>query len=636
MQVTRLGGLVSGLDTDQIVKDLMRIERLKADRFHRQKQVIQWQKEQYRDIINSVRGFRDRYFDVLRPETNLTSAQTLRRMAASASDSALVTVTASGTAQPGETTFRVIQSATAARAQNSGITTIQSSESLAGATVTGGKNTISFTLNGRTQNITVQAGYYSSADELKEELQTRLNQAFGAGKILVDSAGGRISFSPHPSSPTAASDTLSLSSATYRDAGGNMDNEDILAVMSIKSGANNRLNLSDTLETISQKLKNGPLQFDGEGAFTLTINGKEISFNKTDTLNTVLNKINNSSAGVKATYSSFADTFTITAAQTGAGEIAMDNGGNFFDALGLTPEAGRDAAFEINGVLATRASNTFTIDGITYAIRAKVDAPGSAGPVTINVALDTETIYNTVTRFIEDYNRLIEEINGRLQEERYRDFPPLTAEQKEALSEKEIERWEQKAKSGLLRNDPALEKMLSDLRSAIFDSVGSARLSDFGIEVSSNWRDRGKLVLKNGGAALREAINRDPDQLADFFSQRSAVPYSDQANRAQRYAESGLAHRISDILNDNIRTTRDSGGRKGILLEKAGMEGDSTHTNNLLDRQLREVDRNISRVEEMLKRREEQYYRQFAAMEKALQELYSQGDWLFSFMNQKR
>jgi flagellar hook-associated protein 2 len=622
------------MDTNQIVKDLMRVERMKADRFHRQKQIIGWQKEQYRSTINSIRSFRDRYFDILRTETNLTSAHTLHRMTATSSDPSLVSVTAAGGARAGETTFRVIQSAAAATAKNSGVTTIQSSETVAGATVTEGKNTISLTLNGRSQNITVQAGYYATADELKDELQIRLDEAFGAGKIQVNSTGGRISFSPHPHSQTAASDTLAVSSATYRDAGGNIDSEDILSIIAIKSGTNNRLNLSDTLETVSRKLKNGPLQFNAEGSFTLTINSKNITINETDTLSSMLNKINNSGAGVKATYSSFSDTFTITAAQTGAGEINIEEGGNFPGAFALSSEAGRDAVFEIDGVLATRASNTFTVDGITYTIRGKVEATGNTAPITINVTLDTDTIYNTITKFVEDYNSLIEGINNKIREERFRDFPPLTDEQKEAMSEKEIEQWEQKAKSGLLRSDPALEKMLRDLRSAIFDSVDGSRLSDFGIEVSSNWRDNGKLVLKNGGAVLREAINRDPDKLADFFSQRSAIPYSDSANRRQRYAESGLAHRLNDILNDNIRTTRDSGGRKGVLLEKAGIEGDSTHVNNLLDRQLRDVNRNISRVEEMLKHREEQYYRQFTAMEKALQELYSQGDWLSMHLNQ--
>lgn len=629
--LTRIGGLASGMDTNQMVKDLMRVERMRAVRFQHQRQIISWQKEQYRSVINNVRSFRDRFFDVLRPETNLTSAQTLRQLAVSTSNPAQVTVTAGSGAQTGETTFRVIQSAAAARAQNSGVTSIQGSAAISAVTVSEGKNSLSFTLNGQTQSITIPAGTYETG-ALRTALQGQLDQAFGPGRILAASPEGRLSFSPDPLSITAASDTLAVSSSTYFDALGNIDSADLLAAISIPSGTNNRLNPSDSMGAISQKLKNGPLHFDAAGTFVLSINGREITVNRTDTLGAVLNNINNSGAGVRAAYSSFSDTFTITAARTGAGQTAI-TGGNFVSAFGLSGEAGRDAIFEINNVLATRAANTFTVDDLTYTINNRVDAADNAAPVTINTTLDTDAIYNTIVKFVEDYNTLIALINSKLREERFRDFPPLTDEQKEALSEKEIERWEQKAQSGLLRNDANLQKMAMDLRRAIFDSVGGVQLAELGIETSRNWQDNGKLVLPGGGAVLRQAISQDPDRVADFFTRRSGFAYTDWSDRRQRYAESGLGQRLSDILNDNIRSTRDNQGQKGILLEKAGIEGDSTHTNNLLSRRLQEADSNISRVESILIRREEQLFRQFAAMEEALQELYAQGEWLAGQLN---
>jgi len=86
-------------------------------------------------------------------------------------------------------------------------------------------------------------------------------------------------------------------------------------------------------------------------------------------------------------------------------------------------------------------------------------------------------------------------------------------------------------------------------------------------------------------------------------------------------------------LNDNIRTTRDSSGRKGVLLERAGIAGDITEFDNYYDRQILDVNKSIDRLNEMLTRKEEQLYRQFAAMEKALQQLYSQSDWLITQMS---
>lgn len=535
MSILRIGGIASGLDTDQIVRDLMRIERLKADRLYQQRQIIQWRKEQFREIINQVRSFRDTYFNLVRPETNLTSPSALKKMQASSGDESIVTVIAGPSAAAGEITFQVIESALKARA-------------------------------------------------VSEDFVT---------------SGGE---------------------------------------------AGSRLNLSDTMEAVSGKLAGGPLNFDENGSFTLTINGESILIHRSDTLRTVLSRINNSRAGVQISYSSFSDRLTVTAKESGAGYITTDDGGGFFTAFRITPEAetgrigeaGRDARFIIDGFEGTRSGNTFTIEGITYTINKRIDAEDSSPQVRITVGLDVEGIYRTIEKFVEDYNALIEMIGGKLREEVFRDFPPLTEEQKKELSEKEIELWEQKAKSGLLRGEPLLERMLSEMRRALYDAVEGLHLTEIGIETSRNYREGGKLVLKDGGSALKAAIAQNPDRVAELFSRSSGISYSPNLTaeqRARRYAESGLAHRLSDIINDYIRTTRDQSGRKGHLLERAGIEGDLTEFNNYYDRQIRHLEGQLDRLNERLARREEQYYRQFAAMEKALQQLYAQSDWLFMQMN---
>lgn len=528
MSVLRIGGIASGFDTDQIVKDLMRVERLKVDRFYQQRQTLQWQKNQYREMVNNVRVFRDTYFDVLKPETNLTSPASLKKMTATSSDADLVTVTASATAILGESTFQVIQSAAAAKAAASGIT--------------------------------------------------------------FDSEHGE------------------------------------------------RLSLSDTMEQVSEKLVNGDLSFAEHGQFTLNINGEAITINKSDTLQNVLSKINNSTAGVQASYSSFSDTFTVTARATGEGFITSDNGGNFFTALGLAVdadgnvgEAGRNAEFRINGFTGSNSANTFTIDGLTYTIKQKVDA--ETAEITVNTEVDTEAIYKTLESFVNDYNKLIAEVNGKINEEYFRDFKPLTDEQKEAMSDKEIEKWEEKAQSGLLRRDSALENMLRNLRTVLYDAVDGMNITQVGIATSDNYRDQGKLILTNGGDDLKKVIAQQPDQIAELFTRRSDISYSaslTSEERAQRYAESGIGARLSDILNDNIRTTRNDNGQKGILLEKAGIEGDITEFQNFYDERIKDVNKQIDRLNILFAQKEESYYRQFAAMEKALQQLYSQSDYLMN------
>lgn len=528
MSMLRIGGIASGFDTDSIVRDLMRIERFKVDKSMQNRQIIQWQKDQYRGIINNVRSFRDKYFDVLKPDNYLLGSTGLKKMQASSSDGSIVTVAAGAGALTGNSTFQVIQSATAAEGIASAI--------------------------------------------------------------------------------TAGSDT------------------------------GERISLSDTMETVSGKLQSGPFEFDVNDQFTVKINDHEIMINKSDTLSTTLDKINSSGAGVQVSYNSFSDTFKITAKNTGLGTITTDNGGKFFSALGLAPgvegevgTAGRDAIFKIDGFQGTRATNSFTIEGVTYSIAKHVDEIDNSPVVNISVNVDTEGIFKTIESFVNDYNSLIDLVNGKLTEEVFGSFRPLTDEQKENMSEKDIEKWEEKAQSGLLRRDPALQNMLSSMRKALYDMVGDFHLTEIGIETSRNYLENGKLSLKDGGNALRAAIAENPDKVADIFTRRSDISYSASLTgeqRDQRYSESGLAHRISDILSDYTRTTRDNNGRKGILLERAGLEGDSTQFSNFYDNHINNINKRIDQLNEILSRREKQYYRQFSAMEKTLGQLYSQGDWL--------
>ena len=86
-------------------------------------------------------------------------------------------------------------------------------------------------------------------------------------------------------------------------------------------------------------------------------------------------------------------------------------------------------------------------------------------------APDTDKIFDSVVKFVDEYNKLIEDLNKQIREPKYRDFQPLSAEQKKDMKEKEIEQWEEKAKSGTLRNDSTISSMLTQMRTALMGSV---------------------------------------------------------------------------------------------------------------------------------------------------------------------
>ena len=111
--------------------------------------------------------------------------------------------------------------------------------------------------------------------------------------------------------------------------------------------------------------------------------------------------------------------------------------------------AGKNAVFTFNGLETTRSSNTFTINGFEINLKQPTTAP-----VTFSSAPDTDKVVESVVKFVDDYNKLIEDLNSKIREPKYRDFQPLSDEQKKDMKEKEIELWEEKAKSGTLRNDP--------------------------------------------------------------------------------------------------------------------------------------------------------------------------------------
>ncbi|MGI6113391.1 MAG: flagellar filament capping protein FliD, partial [Mahellales bacterium] len=394
----------------------------------------------------------------------------------------------------------------------------------------------------------------------------------------------------------------------------------------------NRLSMSTRLGDIRL---NTPLAFV-EGELRFTINGQEFCFSTDDTLRDVINQINgDQKAGVTLTYSSLTGRFTLQTKATGytAQIECRDTVGNFLSAIGIdTAEVarGEDAVLTIKGQRVYKSNNTFTIDGITYSLKAKTNQQ-----VTLIVDNDVDTAVDNIKTFIDKYNQFIEKMNGKLREKRDASYLPLTDEQREAMSEQDIKLWEEKAKSGLLKSDSILENILYGIRRALIEKVEGVNigLSEIGI-TTGQWYENGKLYIDE--KKLRTALLEKGDEVARLFSQSSSIGYSPDLtgqDKEIRYSKSGIMHRISDIIQDNIRTIRDGNGKKGILLEKAGIDGDLSDVNNLMNDQLKNMDKQIDRALELLAKREERYWRQFTALERAMQQMYAQSDWLYQQLN---
>lgn len=365
----------------------------------------------------------------------------------------------------------------------------------------------------------------------------------------------------------------------------------------------------------------------------------------TDTIDDVISKLNSSGLGVTALKekisngTDYVDTIAFTSNKTGEGFTlaAGDDATKSFlkDQLGfavddatneLTANAeGKNAKFTFNGLEMTKTSNNFTINGIKYTLNSVTD---SNKTVTINSTTDTDGIFDNIKDFVDKYNTLIKSANEKVTESKYRDYKPLTDEQREAMTDKQIEQWEAKAKSGLLRSDSTLQNGLAEMRIDLYSTVTidgkKYQLADFGIETSS-YEDQGKfgkLVIKDE-AKLKQKITENPSLVAKLFNADSTSTITDSSTgkTIKNPEEQGIARRLKDTLN-KMQTK---------ISKQAGTES-SVSSSFAIGKSLNEIETNISNMKTKLDDIESRYYKKFSALDTALEKLNSQSSYLTSML----
>ncbi len=386
---------------------------------------------------------------------------------------------------------------------------------------------------------------------------------------------------------------------------------------------------------------------DTDTKYTFNINGADIEYTAADSIASIMNKVNNSSAGVTMSYDELSSKFKITSNSTGEGfdiNLTGDDEGLFsklgfsIDGTGAlnqsTVNAGKNAVVNINGVTVERANNTFTYEGITitaktttgnYATDANGDfienadgtiqtvGGGADNKATISTSRATDKIVDGLRAFVEDYNKLIEKLNKQIHSDAsYKDYKPLTEAQKKEMTDKEIELWEEKAKEGLLRNDKEISSFLSDMRSVLYSKTDSAYgvLANIGINSSSQWSDYGKLSIDED--QLRKAIENDAKAVADLF-----------------VGDNGIATKLNNICKETANT---SSGSPGSLVTIAGIKGKASEQDNNIKDQLDAIADKLESLQRIYEARKERYWAQFNAMETALANMQSQSDTLASYL----
>jgi len=620
--VIRISGFYSGFDVDQIVSDLMKVERMKVDKVYRQKQLLEWKRDSYRDITSALMSFRDQYFDILKPATNFRSSSAFAKFKIQSSDDSVVTVTANAEAVSKTHSITVHSLASAAKiVGDDKIVDAVKGSNAADLSALEGKS-ISVNLDGVTK--TLELGSYTKIEDLEADLEQKLTEAFGLGKFDVVTEDGKVEVK------------LLLNGSTFTLSGNGLE------ALGFASGDNtsNKLSLNSSLDSLKNIFKNKLNISDPGEIVTFTINGKTIDVKKTyeqATIKDIMNAINSSDAGVKITYDSLKNQFLMESTTIGAasGITYTDSSSGLLKALGIVDgeyKQGTDAEFTLDGVEGMkRSSNTFTIDGVTYTLKGT-----STSPVTISLEQNIDAVVENIKEFVNKYNELLDKINGKLYEKYDRNYQPLTDDEKDEMSEKEIEKWEEKAKTGLLAGDSILSKIVSSMRTALYEKVEGVSMSlyEMGITTGS-YTDKGKLKIDE--SKLRKALTENFEQVVNFFTKEAEYSYTesleDSAKRTVRYKQSGIAQRLYDIIQDNIRTTRDSKGKKGILLERAGYTNDASDFNNYIVEQIKNKQSEIDALEKKMTALEAAYYMKFTSMEKYLGQMESQMSSILSLTN---
>lgn len=622
----RIGGMATGLDTDALVKQMMQPYNMRVDKMKQDKQKVTWKQELYRDILSDTANISKTYFDVLKPSTNMLSKSNYAGFDVTATNSVEgqssgVSATASLGAVTGSYSVSVTQLATSAKVEGTAIN--ESNDTFTG--LNWKNKEITFEIGGVQKSITTN-DVVPTREQLITDIKTKIAaETELAGKITIsEGTGAGIKFN------ALTSDSVKLVSTGVVDEMSNL-------VGKVINPDRYSTKLSDL-----NIVDGGTLTFDYKDSNGETQTSGAITVSKDATISQLMDSVNQGTSGaVKLNFSELTGKFSIQSLQTGnSASLNVTEGGtaNILTKLNLSVPAGgtigENSKVTITppgtGSVATtveKSGNSFSIDGINY----NLIKAGTTNNIT--VAGNTDKTYDKIKVFIDKYNELVEKVNEKTGEKKQYKFLPLTDDQKKDMSEDEVKKWEIKAKEGLLRSDSSLENMVNTMRRAFYEGVKDAgiTLSEIGLSTSPDTSQRGKIIIDE--TKLKSAIGTRGEQVANLFTKTSTTHPTYSADytsteRSVRSEEQGIFQRLNDILQDYTRTSRNNNGKKGILLEKAGIKGDLTEFQSTLSKDIINKDKIINEMIKSLETKENRFYMQFSRLEVAMNKLNSQSSWL--------
>ena len=659
----RMTGLISGLDTETLITQMISGHKTKVENAQKEQTKLKWKKEAWSSLNTKLYSF---YTGAL---SNFKSVGTYKAKKVESTDDSKVKVTSSNSAVNGVHTLSVKQLASSAyltgaslqgkafnttsyvTAENADVKLSDLKDSKGYDLELDGKSfEISYKTTDAdgqettiTKTITAQAGSDGTLQSVIDNMNQSLADEGINMTVSYNAAKGALEFVNNTAQEVKGADgtvtgyeggiDYTLKTADDDAAKALGISKDGVTVSQKKSDAGENIltvssafhvkTVSDTAAAVTGSTKLTDMGIADGTTYTMIVgSGSDAktytyTIDQTTTLKSLAAQF--SKMGVTASYDEKQGRFFVNSAESGAAydfTLTADNTDAVsklgLDAASATKVDAADAIVVYNGATFQQSSNNFSLNGLNFTVNDVTTAKDEQGnikdnPIRMTVSTDTDTIYKAVKDFVKEYNSLIKEMNTLYNADRAKNYEPLTSDEKENMSEKEIEEWEQKIKSSLLRRDDTVNSLMSTMRTTLNKSVeytntnGETKrysLASFGIN-TGKWNEYGQLHIngdsddadyKDYDDKLRAAIEEDPDAL--------------------------------------IQTLSTLGGELYTNFQKAMKGSDYSsaltfYNDKQMDTEISSYDDKIKKLQEKMNDVEDRYYKQFAAMESALAKLQS-------------
>lgn len=559
----RLSGINSGLDTDALVKELVSAYSLKTEKYQKEQTKIEWKQEAWKSLNTKIYGL---YTNI--SNLRFSSAYNLKRT--SLSDATKASVTASSDAVAGTQKLNILQIAQASYMTGAYLgDDVKKSTQLKDLGITEETSIKVKSKDGKETEIKLN-GEMAIGDLMQKFSEAGLNANF-------DENNHRFYISAKETGAAADFDIVAEDEAGFK----------ALTALGVA-----------TQDDAAESIKRQAAEYNKLYAEYLDLKDNG---GTAEEIAAMQEKLNTYSADIKK----------VAAGQAKAEDIVAD------DENLATKIEGQDAIIKLNGVTYTNSSNSFSINGLTIDAHG-VTGDGEKNAISITTSVDTQGIYDKIKDFLTEYNNVINEMTKLYNAESSKDYQPLTDEERDAMSDEQIEKWECKIKDALLRRDNSLGTIMTAMVNSMSQGIEvngeKLTLSSFGIQTLGflNAAENEQYAYHIDGDPddenssgkpdkLMKAIQEDPDKIMGFMQKLTSNLYT--------------------AIDAKMKSTELSSAYK-------------VYNDKELDSQLKKYKDLIAKWEEKVAAEEDRYFKQFSNMEVALSKLQSQTNALGGLLGQ--